>query len=39
MAFRHLLTHHLNGTLEIEALSRAHIQLKRDLIQLILAID
>ncbi len=39
MVLRHLLAHHFDGALEVEALLRANVQLKRDLIQFWLAID
>lgn len=39
MVLRHQLAHHFDGTLEVEALSRPHIQPKRDLIQFLQAMD
>jgi len=39
MVLRHQFAHHLNGTLEVEALSRAHVQLKRYVIQFLLTVD
>lgn len=39
MVLRHQFAHHFNGTLEVEALPRAHVQLKSDLIQFLLAVD
>ncbi len=39
MVLHHQFTHHFNGTFEIEPLPRAHVELKRYLIQFLLAVD
>lgn len=38
MVLRHQFVHHLNGTLEVEVLSRAYIEFKSNCIHFILAL-